>query len=223
MSDLSSIEGTPILVSGMENSGTRVAVWYLQSLGIDMGEPLYPEMSWVPFDGFVRKYLYQYYGGNIEKLPSILESRIYEHSRNSEPWGFKSARAIYMIEFFLEVIPKLKFIHVIRDGRDISDKFIDIAIQDGFEIGVIHKEERKLFSNKYDLYLYFWGIINRIAKKLFLQYPDRYLLLKLEDMVSPKEKGRIMGEIINFTGVKVDDMKGKDYDVFYRLDRKSVV
>ncbi len=33
-------------------------------------------------------------------------------------WGFKNPRTIYLIDFFKQMYPDMRFIHVIRDGRD---------------------------------------------------------------------------------------------------------
>jgi hypothetical protein len=36
------------------------------------------------------------------------------------PWGWKNPRNMWLIPFYRSVFPQLKFIHVIRDGRDMS-------------------------------------------------------------------------------------------------------
>jgi hypothetical protein len=36
------------------------------------------------------------------------------------PWGWKNPRNMWLIPFYVSIYPQLKFIHVIRDGRDMS-------------------------------------------------------------------------------------------------------
>jgi hypothetical protein len=36
------------------------------------------------------------------------------------PWGWKNPRNMWLIPFYVSIYPELKFIHVIRDGRDMS-------------------------------------------------------------------------------------------------------
>ncbi|BCW93430.1 MAG: hypothetical protein KatS3mg007_1324 [Thermoanaerobaculum sp.] len=35
-------------------------------------------------------------------------------------WGWKEPRSIYLLPFWNELMPSLRFIHVIRDGRDMA-------------------------------------------------------------------------------------------------------
>jgi hypothetical protein len=49
---------------------------------------------------------------------------IAQHRRGIEgpdaAWGWKSPRSMWIIPFYLSVFPNLRFIHVVRDGRDMS-------------------------------------------------------------------------------------------------------
>lgn len=209
------IIGNPVLVTGMENSGTRVAVWYLQSLGIDVGlsSQLENEMSWKPVDGFVRRYFFDYFNGNLENLEELFFARIAEHPMSSSVWAFKSARAIYMIDFMLRCIPRLKVIHVIRDGRDISKKFVEFAYSDATIANIIPVDGYNFF-NSFDAYLYIWNHLNLLVEKLVPK--ENRFMMRLEDMVDEKRRLSLMVGLIDFLGL--EEHKGrKDFDVFYKL------
>jgi Sulfotransferase family len=40
------------------------------------------------------------------------------HAR--QPWGWKEPRSIFLLPFFHAQFPKMKFLHVVRDGRDMA-------------------------------------------------------------------------------------------------------
>jgi len=212
------IKGTPVLVSGMENSGTRVAVWYLQSLGIDMGEDLFQEMSWKPIDSWVRKNLFLYFAQEIPD--KLMEERLFgnllTHSMKTKFWGFKSPRSIYLHKFLKERIPSLKFIHIIRDGRDVSDKFVNMAIEDASAMGLLPSKSSNSFLNIYDKYLYIWGKINEAVAKYFAGSKD-YILLRLEDMVNPNTKKQSMTRVMKLVESDFVPDREKSHEVFYRL------
>jgi hypothetical protein len=37
-----------------------------------------------------------------------------------QPWGWKEPRSIFLLPFFHQHIPSLRFLHVVRDGRDMA-------------------------------------------------------------------------------------------------------
>ena len=46
-----------------------------------------------------------------------------EHCATLEPgrpWGWKEPRSIYLLPFFHQQLPALRFLHVVRDGRDMA-------------------------------------------------------------------------------------------------------
>jgi len=70
-----------------------------------------------------------------ERASSVLETKMRAHlsevlerhcaplaRRDGEPprWGWKEPRSIYLLPFFQRRFPQMKFLHVIRDGRDIA-------------------------------------------------------------------------------------------------------
>src|SRR5262249_40102770 len=38
----------------------------------------------------------------------------------AQPWGWKEPRSIYLLPFFHEQLPTMRFLHVVRDGRDMA-------------------------------------------------------------------------------------------------------
>ncbi|MDQ2935964.1 MAG: sulfotransferase [Acidobacteriota bacterium] len=38
----------------------------------------------------------------------------------ARPWGWKEPRTIFLLAFFHKYFPNMKFLHVVRDGRDMA-------------------------------------------------------------------------------------------------------
>ena len=41
-------------------------------------------------------------------------------AETGRPWGWKEPRSIYLLPFFHRHLPGLRFLHVVRDGRDMA-------------------------------------------------------------------------------------------------------
>jgi Sulfotransferase family len=54
-----------------------------------------------------------------DDLRSLLVTHVADRPP-SVPWGWKEPRSIFLLPFFAAVLPPLRFLHVVRDGRDIA-------------------------------------------------------------------------------------------------------
>src|SRR5438445_13883106 len=55
-----------------------------------------------------------------EDFHAALARHIPEAERRGTRWGWKAPRSIYLLSFLSAQFPQLKFIHVLRDGRDMA-------------------------------------------------------------------------------------------------------
>jgi hypothetical protein len=60
-----------------------------------------------------------------ESMEQDLRALVVNHCQarpggETQPWGWKEPRSIYLLSFFAEVMPGLRFLHVVRDGRDMA-------------------------------------------------------------------------------------------------------
>jgi len=77
--------------------------------------------TWI--DTFVR-----YRGGPIppdleREMLLNLAATLFAHLADiaePQPWGWKEPRSIFLLPFFHRHIPSLRFLHVVRDGRDMA-------------------------------------------------------------------------------------------------------
>ena len=118
----------PVVIGAMGGSGTRVLVPILQLAGFWMG-------NWVSEhtqDAMATRYLLQHafpelvkHGENIDGSYIELFSRLILAHRQGMPeadgsWGWKNPRSMWIIPFLAKCYPDMKYIHVIRDGRDMA-------------------------------------------------------------------------------------------------------
>lgn len=96
------------------------------------------------------------------------------------PWGFKNPRCMLILPVLHELFPGLKFVHVVRDGRDIalgnpfvsSNRYVD-AYLDVHERALPPEQKMILF----------WGRSNQRAMEYGTQMlGENYKLMRWEDL-----------------------------------------
>lgn len=127
----------PIFIGGVGGSGTRAVASVLRELGIGIGAPLNPELDALAFDAVCERYvtpiLEQTGGANYgthqvdealrDHVLKALELAAIVHLENERApvvWGAKAPRLLYLIPFLRVAFPASRFIHVVRDGRDMA-------------------------------------------------------------------------------------------------------
>jgi hypothetical protein len=55
-----------------------------------------------------------------QDLSAVLADHCLELEADPRPWGWKEPRSIYLMRFFHRHLPALRFLHVVRDGRDMA-------------------------------------------------------------------------------------------------------
>jgi Sulfotransferase family len=131
---------TPIVVGATGGSGTRAVHQVLARAGLFMGrdEALNAAgdaMIFEPFlDEFINPILQHTRTLNyqLEALPGsfrkqlrgefskVVRRYLQTRSRYSLHWGWKNPRSMYLLPLIRAQFPEFKFIHVVRDGRDMA-------------------------------------------------------------------------------------------------------
>lgn len=129
---------SPIVVGATGGSGTRAVHGVLARAGVFMGVRLNGSgdaMDFVPFlDEIINPTLERTRSLNYElsSLPSSHCDRALSRLReisgryladrpvHLRAWGWKNPRSIYILPFIYAVYPGLRFVHVVRDGRDMA-------------------------------------------------------------------------------------------------------
>jgi hypothetical protein len=191
----------PIIIGGLAGSATRVAVWYLESLGIDM-ETKEREGSSTHFDEFA-KHNFLNYTRNIDNIASHYVShfnrmvKIFIEHMSEHPsvfreglWGCKSPRALTLIKFFDTIMPNYKFIHVIRNGINLKDQWRKEYVRSWFYwMPPLYSWKDEDAYSLHKKFMYIWCKVNLEVMNYGITYmKDRYLLLRCEDMATKKNE-----------------------------------
>ena len=118
----------PVVIGAMGGSGTRIIVTILQKIGYWMGSCINPNTK----DAMATRYILQ---KSFKRLVEMGEkpdkelveqfSKLIRLHRLGIPdpnglWGWKNPRSMWIIPFLSSLYPEMKFIHMIRNGRDMA-------------------------------------------------------------------------------------------------------
>jgi sulfotransferase family protein len=117
--------GGPNVVGATGGSGTRVVARVMRAGGMFIGRDLNRSDDAVAFGAFSDAWINRYLTGEaqLEEMNAELErlvSRHLEDRRGETSWGWKEPRSIYLLPFLHAELPSLRFLHVVRDGRDMA-------------------------------------------------------------------------------------------------------
>ncbi|MEK9500511.1 sulfotransferase family protein [Gaopeijia maritima] len=124
----------PVVVMSRGHSGTRVLSWALAALGIHMGtlrsEPA-GDCQDRRFTGAIKKVADSRIGTCSTRAPGARETRRFRRAlwrylrgvpRDGRRWGWKFPET-YLIGGVVDtVVPRARYLHLVRDGRDVAFK-----------------------------------------------------------------------------------------------------
>ena len=199
----------PVVIGAMGGSGTRVLVPILQLAGFWMG-------SWIcrrTQDAMATRHLLQCAfprllngrGNDDEHLLTLFSRLIQAHRLGmTDPdadWGWKNPRNMWIIPFLVRCYPEMKFIHLIRDGRDmaLTENHNLLRKHGAYLLGEPDCEQNWIRSQ-----FRLWAMGNRLAWEAGQKYlGENYLLLDYDQLCSSPEQElrRIYGHV----GIEPDD------------------
>lgn len=111
---------------------------------------------------------------------------------SAQTWGWKEPRSIYLLEFFHTHLPAFRFLHVVRDGRDMALAVNQRQLQKHGEAAGIPTDLPAGIRS-----ISLWSQVNLAAASFGeTRLGDRYLRVRFEDLCArPVE---VAGEIIGF-------------------------
>ncbi len=122
----------PVIVFNKSHSGSRLLAELLRGQGIFIGSVLNESLDAVPFVPLVERVVLDHYpdfSGLWQDaewpaavqglLAEALEAHLALHPRGA-PWGWKLCETTFMLPLLAPIFPGARFIHLIRDGRDVA-------------------------------------------------------------------------------------------------------
>ena len=136
-----------------------------------------------------------------QEFQQALERHLSGSTAESTRWGWKAPRSIYLLPFLRAEFEQLKFIHLLRDGRDMALSKNQNQLRKHGR-AVLHWRER-LFHSVPERSALLWEKVNLCAADYAeMRLHDDYLRVRFEDLcVKPLET---TVRILNFLDAPID-------------------
>jgi hypothetical protein len=204
----------PIVVGGIGGSGTRVLTHVLRRAGVFVGDPLTSVGDSLPLLEYHHRWVGPYLVGRsrtpgfaaaLEEemrrdLFATVETHLAPLCGPIAPWGWKHTRSILILPFLNRCYPTMKFVHVIRDGRDMA--FSDNRnVLNMYGVILLTREERDLSAPRRAIRI--WSRVNLETQAYGrAEMSSRYMLLRFEDLCD--QPLRSLETLFEFIGLDVD-------------------
>lgn len=200
----------PLIIGAIGGSGTRVLYKICTDAGIFMGSNLGDANDALEFFDFFNTWIDSWLYQKVNPLPDDKKAKMVQEfrlcvakhlaniSNENSRWGAKNPRSIHLLSFYHELYPGLKFIHVVRDGRDMVYGKNDLSAVEHGE-AILKKKVAEPIDK-----LHVWSMVNLEAalygeRKL----KENYLRVRFEDLCSNPED--TVKTIINFLNLPDTD------------------
>lgn len=180
-------EPAPIVIGAVGGSGTRVLVDILGGAGVFMGSDLNASNDAMQFVDVYDRWIDPIWRGaafDQAALDADLRGAAGRHraaiTDPGQAWGWKNPRVIYLLAAVDALWPGLRFIHVIRDGRDMafSANQNQLRLHGEAILGTEHADAHPAVRSAA-----LWSRINGNAAELGRQrLGQRYRCLRFEDL-----------------------------------------
>lgn len=108
-----------------------------------------------------------------------------DHRDLHSAWGWKGPRSMFFLPFFDSIFPKMKFIHVVRDGRDMAYSLNQNQLHLYGDLSLDQKDIRRAQPIKA---IALWEKVNISVSKYAINHlRERYMCIKYEDLVFDSE------------------------------------
>jgi hypothetical protein len=201
----------PNVVGATGGSGTRVVARILRDGGMFTGDKLNPYEDAVEFGFYSDRWIDSYFtsGGDLadgvrEEMTADLRAVLADHlsglPAESVAWGWKEPRSIYLLRFWNETMPDVRFLHFVRDGRDLAFSENQNQLKTHGK-AVLGDELRKAKTPVRSIAL--WNRVNAQAADYGeRELGERYLRVRFEDLCA--EPGPVVTSIYDFFGLEGD-------------------
>lgn len=176
----------PLIVGATGGSGTRIVTRIAQHAGWFMGHNLNHALDSLDTATWVKKWIPPFLCGhhNPDAMASELDNVLVAHRRGipdaGQPWGFKNPRGILLLPFYTDRFPAMRFIHVVRDGRDMA---FSSNITQVLWYGDLVLPERLKTKPIPVRAMAMWALVNSQTHRVGRErLGTRYLLVRFEDL-----------------------------------------
>jgi hypothetical protein len=203
----------PLVIGGVGGSGTRLFVDFFKSAGMFMGSHLDEHNDARALIPYTKGSISTYFGYD-RKLPPRIMKRFVEdmelgliRHRDYIPdpmmaWGIKAPPLILVLPLLVEMFPQMKFLHIVRDGRDMAFS----GNQRQTHNFAHHLLENRLLEEPLPVRsIAYWVAVNHEARQFGeTAMKDRYLMIRFEDAChNPRP---VLRQVFDFVGLPNADL-----------------
>jgi GT2 family glycosyltransferase len=185
----------PGVIGATGGSGTRVLAAIVQRGGMFVGSDLNRSLDALDFAEFFDRWVgRELPSGAAAELRGLVAR---QHAESGgRPWGWKEPRSIYLLSFLAAELPGLRFLHVVRDGRDMALSENQVQLRKHGDAVLGRTDEPKALRS-----IALWRELNlRAADFGERELGDRYLRLRFEDLCA--EPAVRVAEVLRFFGLE---------------------
>jgi hypothetical protein len=215
MASVGVVNLAPVVIGATGGSGTRVVARIAKLAGYNLGTNLNSAEDALEFYSFHDKWINPFVSAERagqkmtpwqsarmkEDFHAAVARHIPEVERRVARWGWKAPRSIYLLPFLHSEFDQLKFIHLLRDGRDMALSRNQNQLRK-HGCAVLRWRER-LFHSLPERSALLWERVNLAAADYAeARLHHNYLRVRFEDLcVKPLET---TVRILNFLDAPID-------------------
>jgi hypothetical protein len=203
----------PRVIGATGGSGTRVVGRIVRAGGMYIGTNLNDYQDALDLGGYSDRWINDFVSGGkleglaedvraemVDDLAAALEAHCRDVPVDATAWGWKEPRSIYLLPFFNSVLPKIRFVHWMRDGRDMafSDNQQQLRKHGQTVLGA-----KLIGRNSPARSIALWTTVNTWAADFGEQeMSGRYLRVRFEDLCA--QPVETVGRLYEFFGLEGD-------------------
>jgi GT2 family glycosyltransferase len=187
----------PAVIGATGGSGTRVLAGIVQRAGMFVGSDLNRSLDALDFAAFCDRWV----GRELppEAAAELRALVLRQHAEaEGRPFGWKEPRNVYLLPSLAAELPGLRFLHVVRDGRDIafSENQVQLRKHGDAVLGASGEPEALRSIS-------LWREVNlRAADFGERELGERYLRVRFEDLCA--EPASVTAQVLAFFGLDGD-------------------
>lgn len=181
----------PCVIGATGGSGTRVFARVAAQGGLALGQERNACEDALEIERFLDRWLIPFWknGGNQrphpsppgmdEDLAATLAGHFAGEKDHRGPRGWKSPRSLYLLPFWAQRFPDLRFLHLVRDGRDMA--LSTNQLQLGRYSSILLSPAQQEWSEP-ERSIALWCLINGWAAEIGERLGPAYLRVRFEDL-----------------------------------------
>lgn len=194
----------PGVTGATGGSGTRVVARAVRRAGMFIGTDLNRSEDALDFAAFSDRWVNAFAAGErppamVDELRALVARQWDARAAPEQPWGWKEPRSVYVLPLLDEQLPGLRFLHVVRDGRDMAYSSNQVQLRKHGDALLGRGEDQSEALRSIRL----WSEVNlRAADHGERELGPRYLRIRFEDLCA--EPAGVLAEVFGFFGLDGD-------------------